>query len=257
MDPYLEAHWRDVHSRLVLYSADALQPRLPGDLRARVEERVVVESPLGAEHSVYPDVRVVEHPRRRVPPAEEVAPSGVAVADPIVIACPEEVVTEGFIEIREAGTGGRVITVIEFLSLTNKLPGDGQKDYVRKQKELAAGRTSLVEVDLLRAGRRVLMVPHGSIPPQHRTTYQVCVHRAWRTGYVEVYRAPLRERLPAIRIPLRETDADVVLDIQDAVDRAYENGAYDDTDYRAALDPPLDPDDAAWTDALLRERGLR
>ncbi len=34
MDPYLEAHWRDVHARLIIYASDALQVLLPGSLRA-------------------------------------------------------------------------------------------------------------------------------------------------------------------------------------------------------------------------------
>ncbi len=60
MDPYLEAHWRDVHSRPIIYSCDQLQSRLPSDLRARVEERVLIDSPPAAPRAAYPDVRVVE-----------------------------------------------------------------------------------------------------------------------------------------------------------------------------------------------------
>jgi hypothetical protein len=48
MDPYLEAHWRDVHARLILYACDQLEPQLPANLIARVEERVVVEPDEGA-----------------------------------------------------------------------------------------------------------------------------------------------------------------------------------------------------------------
>src|SRR5262245_3320500 len=44
MDPYLEQHWGDVHSSLIIYARDQLRRKLPGDLRARVEERVFVES---------------------------------------------------------------------------------------------------------------------------------------------------------------------------------------------------------------------
>src|SRR4051794_41615118 len=62
MDPYLEAHWRDVHSRLIIYASDALQGVLPGSLRARVEERVLLETPQGiGDHPLFPDVRVVEY----------------------------------------------------------------------------------------------------------------------------------------------------------------------------------------------------
>ena len=44
MDPYLEQHWLDVHHRLATYACDQLQRKLPRDLRARIEERVFVES---------------------------------------------------------------------------------------------------------------------------------------------------------------------------------------------------------------------
>ena len=35
MDPHLEAHWRDVHARLILYACDQLEPQLPPALIAR------------------------------------------------------------------------------------------------------------------------------------------------------------------------------------------------------------------------------
>ncbi len=59
MDPYLEAHWRDVHASLIIYARDALQGVLPTSLRARVEESVLLETPQGlGDHPLYPDVRV-------------------------------------------------------------------------------------------------------------------------------------------------------------------------------------------------------
>ena len=36
MDPYLEQRWRDLHTRLVHYSCDEIQTRLPTDLFAHV-----------------------------------------------------------------------------------------------------------------------------------------------------------------------------------------------------------------------------
>lgn len=169
----------------------------------------------------------------------------------------DEPITEGFIEIVEAGSRRRVVTVIEVLSLANKSPGEGQRLYCQKQKELRQGRVSLVEIDLLRAGTRVLAVPEERIPLSHRTTYQACVRRGWVNIEGEVYRVPLRDRLPSIKIPLRETDADVTLDLQRLIEQAYHNGAYDDIDYRAEPEPPLEPDDAVWADALLRGKNLR
>lgn len=256
MDPYLEQFWRDVHARLIIYACDQLQPRLPAGLRARVEERVVVEPGLDVERSVYPDVRVVERGRARAAP--EVSESGVAVAEPLVIHLPDEPATQTFIEIIDVGSGKRVVTVIEVLSLSNKLPGEGRDLYLKKRDELKQGGVSLVEIDLLRAGKRLTPVPSHLIPDSHRTPYQVCVRRGWQIATVELYRVPLRERLPAIRIPLRETDADVPLDLQALIDQCYRNGGYDDDlDYRSPLEPPLEADDAAWADALLRSQGRR
>jgi hypothetical protein len=256
MDPYLEQFWRDVHARLVIYAADQLQRRLPGELRARVEERVVVESADEAERSVFPDVRVIE--RGRGMAAVATLDSGVAVAEPIMVHVPPEPMTETFIEIMDVGTGKQVVTVVEVLSVSNKLPGDGQNQYLAKKRELRDGNVSLVEIDLLRTGHHVLSVPEAWIAPSKRTPYKVCVRRGTKPWDFEMYPFPLRDRLPAIRIPLRTTDADVPLDLQELIDQCYRNGGYDeDIDYRANPVPPLDPVDAAWADELLRSKGLR
>ena len=67
----------------------------------------------------------------------------------------------------------------------------------------------------------------------------------------------LRESLPVISVPLRKTDAEVRLDLQTLVDQCYRNGGYERLNYEREPDPPLDPDDAKWADALLREKGFR
>src|SRR5438552_7171583 len=122
MDPYLESHWGDVHARLIIYSSDQLQKSLPKDLRARVEERVFVESSLD---------------------------------DPI---------TETFVEIPDLASGGRLVTVLEILSPTNKTPGEAQEKYLQKRHELYSGEVNLVEIDLLRGGDWVLAVPQNRLP---------------------------------------------------------------------------------------------
>ena len=256
MDPYLEAHWGDVHARLVIYISEALQRGLPSDLRARVEERVFIESDNRELRSVYPDVRVYERPQSR-DRSEPASDGGVAVAEPLVVHRKSEPVTQTFIEIREAGSGGRVITVIELVSMSNKQPGDGRTLYLKKQAELLAGGVNSVEIDLLRAGQHVIAAPPEQLPRPYRGPYRICVWRASRPEQWEVYRVPLEVRLPAIAIPLRPTDADVALDLQPLVDRCYETGAYDDLDYTRPPDPPLDADAEAWVDQLLREKGLR
>jgi hypothetical protein len=257
MNPYLEQYWGDIHQRLIIYSSDALQKQLPGDLRARVNERVYVEPEDGKPRDIVPDVRVVERGRRDEP---SLRPSnGIAVAEPLIIHLDQsEPVRQGFIEIIDIKSGRRVVTVIEVLSPSNKVPGPGRDLYLKQQEELREGGVSLVEIDLLRAGRRVLAAPFELIPEGHRTPYAACVRRGWKPLDIEYYRLPLRERLPAIAVPLRQTDRDVALDLQALIDRCYEEARYDDDiDYREEPDPPLDSDHAGWADALLREHGHR
>jgi hypothetical protein len=256
MDPYLEVFWGDIHHTLITYSRAAIQKQLPGDLVARVDERVFVEPAEGRARNIIPDVRVVERGRPQGGTLE--TGNGIAVAEPLVVHLEQdEPVRQGFIEIIDIKSGRRVVTVIEILSPSNKLPGPGRDLYLKKQEELRAGGVSLVEIDLIRTGERVLACPFDRIPEGHRTPYAACVRRGWKPLEIEYYRLPLRERLPAIRIPLRREDRDVALDLQAVLDRCYEEGRYDDIDYREEPGPPLSSDDARWADALLREQGRR
>jgi hypothetical protein len=151
-----------------------------------------------------------------------------------------------------------VVTVIEVLSPSNKIPGPGRDLYVKKQEELRAGEVSLVEIDLLRGGSRVLSVPFERIPEGHRSAYAASARRGWKAFEIEYYKIPLRERLPAISMPLRRDDRDVALDLQLLIDQCYESGRYgDDIDYREEPEPLLSAADAGWGNGLLREQGLR
>ena len=257
MDPYLEQYWGDVHHRFITYTCDALQRHLPGGLLARVDERVFVEPSEGRGRNIVPDVRVVERGRPQGRGVE--TGNGVAVAEPLVVHLEQsEPVRQGFIEIIDIKSGRRVVTVIEVLSPSNKIAGPGRDLYLKQQEELRAGGVSLVEIDLLRAGTRVLSVPLDRIPEGHRSAYAACVHRGWKPFEIEYYRIPLRDRLPAIPIPLRRDDSDVALDLQSLIDQCYESGRYgDDINYREQPEPPLASEDAGWANDLLREQGRR
>src|SRR5882762_7843773 len=165
MDPYLEAHWRDVHARLIIYACDALQGVLPGGLRARVEESVLLETPMGlGDHPLYPDVRVVVYTSKR---SLETRPEGgVAVAEPLLVETGPDTVTETFIEIVDRESGNRVVTVIEFLSPSNKSPGPNREQYLRKQRDVCSSNANLVEIDLNRFGTHTLAFPLHHIKPQ-------------------------------------------------------------------------------------------
>jgi hypothetical protein len=272
MDPYLERNCGDVHQSAITYIRDWLQPRLPGDLRARTQERVFIDAPDPPRGDYYPDVRVVERPARsqiegsRAVKAESPAGTKTAAelddgalqpAEPLLIHLDIQPVTEGFVEIIDVKSGHRVVTTIELLSIANKRPGPGRRLYLKKRKDQQAAGVNLVEIDLLRRGKPDLLVPKDQLPPSVRTAYQVWVWRGSRPELVEVYRVPLRERLPVIPIPLRPADPDVPLDLQIIVAQCYRNGGYDDIDYKAEPEPALEAADAKWADALLRELGRR
>jgi hypothetical protein len=257
MDPYLEQYWREVHSSLVVYARDQLQSRLPGGLRVSVEERVFVESDEGRDRVVYPDVHVVESPKSETAGVATASATEVDVAEPVVIHTRDEPATETYLEIVEVGSGNRVITVIEFLSPSNKIAGEGQKLYLEKQQEVRDAGASLVEIDLTRRGERVVSLRPSRVPRRFRKTYLVCVRRGWKPLEAEIYPIAVSDRLPGIRIPLRQTDADVPLHLQPLIDQCYANGRYETTDYRADPDPPLDPEEAAWVAELLKAKGLR
>jgi hypothetical protein len=257
MDPYLEAHWRDVHARLIIYASDALQGVLPGSLRARVEERVLLETPQGlGDHPLFPDVRVVEYTSRWDLATRPGADA--AVAEPLLVDTEPEPATETFLEIIDRESGNRVVTVIEFLSPSNKSPGANRDQYLRKQREVCSSDANLVEIDLNRFGIHTLAFPLAHLKPQARTPYMVCVRRATRRDKAEVYPMPLWERLRVIKVPLRPDDADVPLDLQAPVEQCYRNGAYDGTlNYAADPEPPLLGADEVWADEFLHEKGLR
>lgn len=254
MDPYLEAYWEDVHIALIMYGRDALKPLLPPNLVVRTEHRVYVQSDddpvprtLRADVAVRHDAAA---PHRT--PRED--GGGVAtLPEPIVIPLLTEPRREPFIEVRDEA--GRVITVIEVISPTNKRAGEGHEAYKQKQRLLLDSDISLVEIELVRAGPSAVMLPPSRRPGA--PPYCVCVKRGWDRLNAEYYPISLRERLPAIRVPLRQADEDVRLDLQPLVDRAYEFGTYDTIDYSQPCQPSLTGDDAVWADALLRAAGRR
>ena len=259
MDPYLELFWRDMHHRLVTYSCDQIQSQLPRELRARMEERVFVTGEEGLLGHRIPDVHVVEYPARGTPDG------GIAVAtqetldltEPFAVDLPEVRLTETYVEIVDANSGNQVVTVIEFLSPTNKLAGKGREEYLEKRDECRRARVNLVEIDLTRQGPRKQVLPLHSIPSKHHTTYLVCVLRYQPKYRLEYYPIPLPSRLPGIRIPLRLADRDVILRLQPLVEQAYINGRYDDLDYRRQLDPPVEAEELAWMEELLSAHGKR
>jgi uncharacterized protein DUF4058 len=258
MDPYLETRWSDVHVTLIGFIKEVLQPLLPPGLRARSEERVLLEtSDPTPQKSYRSDVSVVDSGPREGGSVRAPRPT-VATVEPYLVGYHEGPEFDRFIQILDSTSGNRVVTAIEVLSPWNKGPGRLNKDYLRKLDDYARGGVSIVEIDLLRyPPRDRLQVGQVDLPLERRAPYLVCVRRAWAPDVWEVYPMVLRKPLPRVPIPLRQTDADVGLELQPLIDRVYTAGAHDDIDYSKPVDTPLDKDDAAWADDLMRKAGKR
>ena len=249
MDPFLEQHWGDANTRLIVYICDAINEQLPYDLQARVEEGVAIDAE-PSSRIVFPDVRVVDQPAQpfTVPVRSD---ASVAVAEPRVIPLPDERPAQRRIEIVEPGSGNRVVTAIELLSPANKTGETRRKAYREKQKQYLEGGVNLVEVDLVRTGSFILAVPDELLPFDCRTPYMVCIRRANRPTEAEIVPIPLREPLPNIPIPLRPADADVVLRLQPLLDECYRRGRYGSIDYDRPLHPAFGQEDQLWIGQLL------
>src|SRR5262245_50824529 len=120
MDPYLEARWKDVHSRMAFLASDQLAPQLPPALRARIEEAFVIETDgEGRPRRVSPDTSVTEirHPPVGLDPTW----GGVAVAEPLVVRWEVEPSVQRSLRIVDTTRGHRLVTAVEFLSPTNKI----------------------------------------------------------------------------------------------------------------------------------------
>lgn len=255
MDPYLEspAIWPDVHHGLISQIQAQLNPSVRPTYVARVELRVYIsdEDDPGRE-AIIPDVRIEKPKRNGVKKRKN--GGGLAIAEPLIIPfLMDNEIEEARVELKHQASG-KLVTVIEVLSPTNKIRGArGRSSFMNKREETLASDVHWVEIDLLRSG-----MPSVTRPPLQPSDYRVLVSRAESRSKAVYWPVSVREPLPVIGVPLREPDPDVPLDLGEVLRTAYERGAYDlSVDYRHKPDPPLKGDDARWAEALLRQRGLR
>ncbi len=176
MDPYLEAPdiFPDFHHRFATDLSTILNLNLPAPYYAQLEMRpelgILAEG--GDEgqprRRIIPDVLVLKHREPGKPDtgmALAEPGGGVAVAEPLTRAesravefatLPDEPARHYLVEIRDSTRGHELVTLIEILSPTNKRPGPDRDSYAAKQREVLESGTNLIEIDLLRNGRRVL-----------------------------------------------------------------------------------------------------
>lgn len=249
MDPYLEdpQTWPDLHSSLISYIREELQPQLRPKYIARIGERVELSS---LRRGYIPDVLLI-----RSAPAVygEAVAGGLLVADePTTIALLEEERRVPFLEIIHHPSG-EVVTLIEVLSPANKT-GEERLKYLRKQDDIYNSQVNLVEIDLLGEGPPTTLARLGRIDEPADWRYIISVLRNQNNAKIEVYPIPLRQRLPRCRIPLLPEDEDVVLDLPAVFTRCYDIGGYDLLiDYSQPPTVTLSPEDKEWMKTLLAE----
>jgi hypothetical protein len=262
MDPYIEACglWGDFHFNLIAQISLQLADAIPERYVVRTSERsylVLVESNGKESYPFVPDVSVTT-PRGRKKGARK---GGTAVAERatgqephILRAFIEDEHREKFIEIYENEPEKRLVTTIEVLSPSNKRPGtEGWDLYVRKRQSILLGNVNLVEIDLLRGGRKMPMLDPWPVCP-----YTLMVARAGKPHLCRVWEGHFQHPLPAIPVPLAKPDPDISLDLQPLIDTVYQHFHYERSiKYTAELTPPLSPEQAAWCQQQLQRRSSR
>jgi hypothetical protein len=248
MDPYLEGElWTTVHSQLAAEIARQLAPQIAPRYVARTEKRFIIAAPEDleeAEISIYTDVGVrtaQSKPRSKGPAAR------VVLEAPLVMpTLMEEKSPHYWIEIRDARRR-MLVTAIEILSPFNKR-GHGRSEYLRKRDALLTSPAHLIEIDLLRKGRRLPM--RRKLP---EAEYFVFVSRAGQRPLTGIWPVRLQDPLPDVPVPLLKDDSDAVLDLQAALANVYDCLRYDlEVDYRHPPDIPFTKSQAARAAAYVR-----
>jgi hypothetical protein len=253
MDPYLETPslWPDVHAALALALRTQLQRQISPRYAAVLVPYTAFETiDVTTVRAMVPDIGVVERDQTPQPTAS------VAIAPaPLTGLTTLDLPTRySRIEIRTLGDEA-LVTAIEILSPVNKRPGaDGAEAYDRKRRELLRSDAHLLEIDLLRAGRRPSLAT--PLPPN---PYFVLLSRVELRPQVAIWPLSLRDPIPLLPVPLRQPDADVPIDLGRALHAIYRDARYDlRIDYRQSPPlPELPPEDLVWLDRFLHDQRVR
>jgi hypothetical protein len=251
MDPYLEGSlWTTVHAALAIEIAHQLVPKLRPRYVALPVERFVLDVPddVAVEtREMYPDVGAVRTGwEERASGANAVAAPPLRLATVIPTRVPQVNV-----EIRDT-KNRRLVTAIEILSPTNKRK-PGRREYLAKRLSLLRSSTHLIELDLVRKGRRVPMRQRLPAAP-----YFALVGRVESRPILEVWPIGLADPLPEIPVPLLPGDADVFLNLHSAFGNVYDLGGYDLLiDYTQQPEVRLAAEAQVWVDQHLHAAGKR
>jgi hypothetical protein len=261
MNPYLEQplHWQEVHSRLMIAIADALNPQILPKYRAALDRRVYQIDGDDAILIGIPDVTVERYPAAASSPVAVISPPAMPLK--VFVPMPLEH-RESFLQVQDIKTG-EVVTVIEVLSPTNKRLGQGRHAYEEKRRQVLGSRTHLVEIDLLRSGTPMTVAianrpVNENSQPSIPGSYRILVSRGDQRPSADLYPFRLPDPIPCFSLPLRSEDYEPVLDLYTLLNQVYQRaGLGYAIDYRLEPIPPVEGEDAVWLDTLLKKQHLR
>ena len=252
MDPYLEGYlWPDLHNALATkirqLLTPLLRPRYAARLNIYVVEDTAPESELGI---LYPDVEIMrtQQPADSHPAAFLRAEGGDAtpamLTVPVILPVAVQLVN---VEIYDTARN-QLVSSIEILSPVNKRDPGLQRYRLKRQRLYQAG-IHLLELDLLRRGTR--LITHATLP---NVPYLITLTRA-HAGKTDVWPLRLQDAWPKVPIPLRQPDADVILNLGQAFDEVYAEAAYElSINYHEPPPvPSLTDEDKAWVQKLLQQ----
>lgn len=253
MDPWLEhpVLWPDVHHGLIASLRDVIAPLIAPRYIVRLERRVYLVQSGDAELAGIPDLTILRERLAAYEPVTSPKLGVYAVDLPSV-----EEVEIGYLAIYaldEPTKERSLVTVLEVLSPVNKLSSDGRRKYFEKRAELLGSRTSLVEIDLLRAGEPMPMT--GNAP---RGDYRIVVARGWQRPRAAVYPFRLRAAAPDFPLPLQRREAEPLIPFNATLHALYARARYDlEIDYAVAPSPRMSPEDEQWAQGLVRAAKAR
>jgi len=222
--------------------ANGLRPWIRPRYITSIEEFVYIEGP---GKSRAPDLWVQRSSVR----TRSKRLARIQSATPVVVDVEEWEIHQPYVEILDRYEKFKVVTVLELVSPSNKAVGSGREAYVAKQVQLLASESHLIEIDLHRTGRHVMAVPEAYALAHGPYDYLISVNRKPSRTRFELYPARLREPLPRIRVPLSAADEDAVLDLQEVMERTYEEADYQlRVRYEEPCIPALRHADQTWAD---------
>ncbi len=241
MDPFLEepAYWSDFHIRFINVWADALADALPDQYEANLAERVyLVERDPETRKLIYPDLGVARAP---IPSPSSAAGGIVATLEPVTVPLVIlEGPREGYIEILHK-PDRQLVTVLELLSPANKEP-PGRIEYLSKRRALLYQKVNLVELDLLRGGRRM-----PTAAPFPAGDYYYLVARSEQRPNAQVFSWTVRDPLARLPVPLRPPDADITFDLAAVFNTTYDRARFArKVNYQGNLPAAMREEDREW-----------